>query len=325
MQLLARRVTAVVITAAIGVVSFGVATSVVAQSRVQPAGAGGAAPTGAASDASAAVEELKLGQVTDVRVGSDIVFPVDSYRMSPEDQNVVFLAEHKAMQSCMARFGESFDVPPQTVPAESHDYDRLFGVLDLAQAQSTGYHVVGDEILESGEGAGIAEKDASSLDERALDIAMGDGSDREINGQTVPAGGCISEARSITGDDGSSQALLESTVAYGLRQSDRDPRVLAAFRSWSECMKANGFTYETPAAAINDPKWATSKASAAEIQVAASDVNCKLSTGLTGLRVAVASAWQDEYISSHADEFKSLSRGDATKLAKARSLLATSR
>ena len=110
MQLLARRVTAVVITAAIGVVSFGVATSVVAQSRVQPAGAGGAAPTGAASDASAAVEELKLGQVTDVRVGSDIVFPVDSYRMSPEDQNVVFLAEHKAMQSCMARFGESFDV-----------------------------------------------------------------------------------------------------------------------------------------------------------------------------------------------------------------------
>jgi hypothetical protein len=75
MQLLARRVTAVVITAAIGVVSFGVATSVVAQSRVQPAGVGGAAPTGAASDASAAVEELKLGQVTDVRVGSDIVFP----------------------------------------------------------------------------------------------------------------------------------------------------------------------------------------------------------------------------------------------------------
>lgn len=207
-------------------------------------------------------------------------------------------------------------------PAENHDYDRLFGILNLAEAKTHGYHMPGDVILDSGESMGSKRPmSAAELDTLFMDVAMGDGSASKVNEQAVPEGGCITEARSRIGDVGASQRLNEAAINYGLDQSDRDPRVIAAFDSWSACMNDRGFAYGTPGDAGNDPRWSTSMASQTEIHVATADIECKLKTNLTGVRVAVASAWQTEYITSHKAEFEAVEAGYIEQLANADALL----
>jgi hypothetical protein len=242
--------------------------------------------------------------------------------MSPEDQNVVFLAEHKAMRVLHGKIRRvvrrSAADSSTTVMATS-----LFGVLDLAQAQSTGYRGDGTRSSSQAKEQGSQRRTRVSLDERALDIAMGDGSDREINGQTVPAG-CISEARSITGDD-AVRAKPSSSRPLRTACANRTEPSRARRVPFLERMHEGKRVHVRDACGrVNDPKWATSS-------VGRRDSSRRLGRQLQALsgpyraesrrRFCVA----DEYISSHADEFKSLSRGDATKLAKARSLLATSR
>ncbi|MFT4051909.1 MAG: hypothetical protein QM677_06620 [Microbacterium sp.] len=306
-------------------VSFGV-TAVVVLSTSAQAASSTETPSATATAQPASldpVEELVIGDVTDVGSAEDISGPIDSYRPSAKDENRVLLAEYKAMQSCMKRYGLTFDQPVWTVPSENHDYDRLFGVLDLSEAQSYGYHVPGDAVLASGETEKGADSksDSAELDPAFLDVAMGDGETQVVNGQKIPDGGCIAEARAKIGDDYAIQSLYEEAVNYGLSQSDRDPRVIAAFGSWSRCMAAFGFDYATPREAINDPQWATQVVAAAEIETATADIKCKVSTGLTSLRVAVAYAWQAEFITTHAKELDAAIRSFATQLTIADSLL----
>lgn len=322
-QFLGSKMKSAISAVAIGIVSFGIMTAAIVATSAQAA-----PPIAIANSAepdSGPVEELEIGAVVEVRSAQDISFPIDAYRPVPDEQNFIDLAVHEAMQSCMARFGLKFDRPFSKVPMENHDYDRLFGVLNLAEATTDGYHIPGEVVLASGEAA-RSEKDppsADELDPLFLNVASGDG-DASVNGKTVPEGGCITEARSKLGNVDASQTLYETAVNYGLTQSDRDTRVIAAFRSWSACMKDRGFTYETPMAAVDDPHWATPTASEAEIEVATADIQCKTSTNLTGLRVAVASAWQSQYIASHAKEYAAAREGVEEQLASARSLLQSS-
>lgn len=320
MQLLGTRVTTVVTTTAVGLLSFGVAAVAITYSPSSH-NVSGATPLPSPSTAAslAPVEELPIGDVVQVRSGAEIVLPVDGYRLPAGDQNMVYEAEHKAMESCMLRFGAAFDVPPQTVPAERTDYDRLFGVLDLSLAKKSGYHIPGDEISNTGQTAARSTKSLGMLDEHALSIATGEATARNRAVESLPSGGCVSESRETVGVV--NPELVEAAIGYGLEQSDRDVRVLAAFRAWSTCMAERGFKYETPAAAINDPRWATQRASQDEIATAVADVTCKNETNLTGVRVAVASAWQEKYIRSHRESFDKLGSALDEQVAHSKELL----
>jgi len=308
----------------VAVASFAATTGIVVAASASPGDdAPVATETAKAAEPTEPVEELRIGDVTEVRSAADITLPIDEYRMTSQEENLVLRAEHKAMVSCMDRFGAAFDVAVQTVSADNRNYDRLFGVLNQDEVQQYGYHAPGDVILGSGESTG-SKDDSGVLDENALAIATGENSSAvDSDGHAVPLGGCITEARTQTGDDGSGQELQESLIGYSLQQSDLDPRVLKAFDAWSACMKDRGLSYSTPMDAINDRRWSTTSATGDEIETATADVECKLATNLTGLRVAVAAAWQTDYIASHPKEFNALKERNAAIVEKSRAVLSS--
>jgi hypothetical protein len=81
-----------------------------------------------------------------------------------------------------------------------------------------------------------------------------------------------------------------------------DSRYVSAVAKWSACMKDQGFPYTDPLAAVGDAKWRTlDAASPQEIATATADVQCKISTNLIGIAVAVETAYDQRYIDAHAD------------------------
>ncbi|WP_298228427.1 hypothetical protein [Gryllotalpicola sp.] len=327
MFLLSTRVKTLGAVIAAGAAGFGITAAVITAASAQAANPVVPANTVTAAPSSAspkAVPELPIGPVTTVTNGKDISLPVDAYKASPSDQNLVLRAEYQEMKSCVARYGLAFDAPAAawTVPAINHDYDRLFGLIDITDARKYGYHT-GEELLPDGESkqssTGMADPAESAPN--YLAVAMGDPSVPEVNGLAVPSGGCIGEARSKLNDDLSAETLYEDAVNYGLAQSDADSRVIAAFGKWSKCMTDAGFSYATPVDAINDPEWSTTTPSAVEMEVAIADVECKTTTNLTGLRVAVAAAWQSQYIKAHAAQFAAMTANVGQQDAQAKAIL----
>lgn len=118
---------------------------------------------------------------------------------------------------------------------------------------------------------------------------------------------CFAQAAAAAGAENS----LDLTTTQGLPDGgptvpSGDPTYVAAVADWSGCMTERGYTYTDPQAALGDPRWsqdrASDQASAAQIATAVADVECKISTNLIGVAVAVQSAYDQQYIQSHADQ-----------------------
>lgn len=80
-----------------------------------------------------------------------------------------------------------------------------------------------------------------------------------------------------------------------------DSRYVDATRAWATCMKNQGFNYDTPLAAISDFPTPAAQSSDKAKAVAVADVNCKVSTNLVGIAVAVQSAYEQQYIDANRD------------------------
>ncbi len=76
-----------------------------------------------------------------------------------------------------------------------------------------------------------------------------------------------------------------------------DSRYVAAVATWSTCMKERGFDYPDPRAAISDRQWQTGDAR--EVATATADIECKISTNLVGIALAVQTAYDKQYIDTH--------------------------
>lgn len=284
---------------AAGVAALGIATIVVVTSIGQSSPS---TPTGGQQ----LVPELEIGEIRSISLPDDISLPLDEFRPDAESENAVLKAEHQLTQECMQRFGMSFDGPAWSVPAKHRDYDRLFGAINLDEAQKFGYQLPGESPSESGLGnlnpEEVLPPNVSEADYMAAFMGEADA----VNGVAIPDGGCVGEARAALGDDYRLQLLIEEGVNYSLTQSNRDPRVTEAFAAWSVCMSDAGYAYETPSDAVNDSRLNLDTVSGvqAQIDIAVADVQCKIDTDLTGIRVAVASAWQDEFIKDHAAELE---------------------
>jgi hypothetical protein len=104
------------------------------------------------------------------------------------------------------------------------------------------------------------------------------------NGSTLgyPTTGCLAQARaSLYGDDttwaraDSVTQILSNTV---LTQAGRDPILTKTIERWAGCMKAAGFTYQSPGAALSALTAVHPRAR--EIAVATADGKCQLQVGL---------------------------------------------
>ncbi len=142
-----------------------------------------------------------------------------------------------------------------------------------------------------------------------------------FNGKTIPDGGCLGAAqREVEGATDLSMPVQLAFDAWTASKSDS--RVVAAFAKWSMCMAGSGYHYSTPMEANNDPKWSGEKASAEEIAVAVADLNCKKTTNLVGIRMAVDAAYQREAISQHGVELNAIKAGLVRQAATASAILA---
>jgi hypothetical protein len=86
-----------------------------------------------------------------------------------------------------------------------------------------------------------------------------------------------------------------------------DSRYQQAVGAWRKCMTAHGYDYSDPRAPLSDPQWrdhpiVSPVPPSAEIATAIADVQCKVSTNLVGIAVAVQSAYDQLYINSHASQ-----------------------
>lgn len=307
---------------AAGVAAFGLTTIVVTVSAASGVQASTPTPTPTPSAAQQQpVPEREIGEVKPILHLTEISFPLDEFRPDAESENVVLKAEQQLTQDCMQRFDMTFDQPVWSVPVEIHDYDRLFGLINLDEVKTYGYHLPGESPSESGLGNPKPEVAPTNVPEADYMAAFMGEAD-SLKGVAIPEGGCIGEARTTLGDDYGLQFLIEEGVNFGLSQSNLDPRVTEAFAEWSICMFKAGYEYATPSNAINDPHWNTNsvRATPAEIDVAVADVQCKIDTNLTGIRVAVATAWQDQFIRDHATGLKESVAAFAKQLSAAKSI-----
>lgn len=287
----------------------------------------GAAATGQLQAVGSQVEP-SLEQIQTVTDWRQITLPLDAYELSLRDSATIDRAEYQLTQACMKQFGFAFDAPPWdswTAGVPQSDLDsnpahyRLFGLLDEEHAAQYGYHV--PETKAETETA-YREPENSRDYANVLGAKFSGGT---YQGQQIPDGGCIGQARRQFEGGGPSfdSSLPERTNFEAWDRSNRDSRVISAYTDWSACMKDAGFDYRTPADSNNDTRWNGDEATAAEIAVASADVTCKKQTNLVGVRMAVDAAYQRGAIQAHAPEFNALKLGHLRQIDNAVAALAT--
>ncbi len=274
----------------------------------------------AAPDASTPAEPRvdSIPTITDWR---DISLPLDAYVQDFAERQTVLRAEYVLTKRCVEQFGFQFAAPawdksPADVPnAGQPVHYRLYGLLDEDHAKLMGYHSYGERLASE---AAYADKELPRDYYNVVAARFGGG---VFNGKTIPDGGCFGAAqREVEGATDLSLPVQLTFDAWTASKSDS--RVVAAFAKWSMCMAGSGYHYSTPMEANNDPTWSGEKASAEEIAVAVADVNCKKTTNLVGIRMAVDAAYQREAISQHGVELNAIKAGFVRQAATASAILA---
>lgn len=256
--------------------------------------------------------------ITDWR---DISLPLDEYAQSFAERQIVLRAEYALTKSCVEQFGFEFSAPawdksPADVPnAGLPVHYRLYGLLDEDHAKKMGYHSYGEKLASEAAYADM------KLPDDYYNVVVAEFGGGVFNGKTIPDGGCVGAA--VREVEGAIDLSLPDELAYSAwTASKSDSRVVAAFAKWSTCMAGSGYHYSTPMAANDDPNWSGERASAEEIAVAVADVNCKKTTNLVGIRMAVDAAYQRAAISQHGAELDAIKAGFARQAATASAILA---
>ncbi len=114
---------------------------------------------------------------------------------------------------------------------------------------------------------------------------------------------CAERSTSNTpGQAGWSEFTSETAVLPdgGPKSAVNDSRYVSAVGNWSSCMNEKGFDYPDPLAAIGDRQWhQLETADSQEIATATADIDCKISTNLVGIGLAVQTAYDKHYIDTH--------------------------
>jgi hypothetical protein len=252
-------------------------------------------------DEKTVVTEPTLATVPVVRSAADLVFPLDSYLVTPEQQHAVTDAINILGRDCLRRFGLEWPAARVSGTATVNLNARRYAVIDPAKAAVEGYHAV--DIIKQERAIQEQTSTAVKPSNDAMNVWAGRG-ERSFNGEPVPSGGCAQEAtRKLTdGLPAADPKLPEQLQLDAHARTVKDSRVLAVFRAWSDCMRKRGFDYPDPFVANDDQRWQTQAISREEIDTAVADVDCKLESNVAGTLLAVESAYQRRLIDEHTTE-----------------------
>ena len=235
--------------------------------------------------------------------------PLQAYRLTPTELATVYYAKDLLVQQCMGRFG--FDHAPRRsfsdelqamLKQERWDISRLYGVSVREWAEEYGYGLPPDD-PESTEQE--PERSASftfvlsgqrTVNGELPRPSLGDETESpgEVDGQPIPPGGCLGEARRElgTGDPN----VSDFGMAHDLRMLGRPEfEGGAAYRKvvgeWTACLADKGYRVTAPlddqgdigkmldARAERGDGDLTGPATPSEIELAVADVDCKQQVG----------------------------------------------
>lgn len=238
--------------------------------------------------------------------------PFDAYSPSLSALYAVSNAQDRLILECMKAAGQEWKVIQRPTNLEDLRNRRRYGVIEMKIADEYGYHVPTGLLTPADVEHKYDAREASlSESQKALAYAKD---------------GCGSEAvRQLRPEAEGDQALLIKLDHESLAGSQRDPVVAAALRSWRECVRQQGFTYQDPFAAISDEQWwadDTAGPSPTEIAVAVADVRCKEQAGLIDAWQAAEVRLQEDMIAKNPDYFHKLSASLEHDLTAAQAVLA---
>ncbi|GAA1403495.1 hypothetical protein GCM10009639_48400 [Kitasatospora putterlickiae] len=250
----------------------------------------------------------------------DKALPIEAYLLTGEQGRQLATAKNALTDRCMARFGFTSIEPPAPSGAggaTTNLTQRRYFVTNATEAAQYGY---GSKTPVTNAKPSAAPKPPAyelaltGSPNGAIAIMPGQTPQggQDVNGQKVPPGGCLGEASGKLGaapanNNGGDAQLALDVKDTGWKQSQTDPRLLAAFSAWSGCMKAKGYNYPTPMAATDDPQWQTLGASSEKArQTATADATCKAEHNVVGVWYTVESAYETALIEQNAEALSAI-------------------
>ncbi len=231
----------------------------------------------------------------------DLTLPLDAYSLGAKDRAQVIRARFMLMEECMRHVGIDFRLPAVEPVTDLRNVD-LLRWLDPRHSAESGYL---GERRNPDEMTGIPSYSVTDEEFYVLE-----GKVRRFHGRTVPPGGCMAKADALLNrgargvgpadagkrfDDDEVPRYVDSATDLALE----DPRIAAAEREWSDCMRSEGFDYRSTDQALGDPRWASTvnddsightpkpRGTRAEIDTAVADARCRAETGYSDVRRTV--------------------------------------
>ncbi|MCO8277327.1 hypothetical protein M1L60_42800 [Actinoplanes sp. TRM 88003] len=237
------------------------------------------------------------------------MLPLDVYLLTGEQRVKIDAAVTSMGRDCLKRFGLSWPMNQLPTPDGTPRNARRYAVIEAGKAATIGYHA--------------PETAPPNVDQKkptadAMNVWAGRG-EQTFRGQPVPVGGCAGEAvrQLAEGAPEADPGLPEKLQFETYNQTKADSRVAQVFADWSTCMRAKGYSYPDPYAAVGDQRWQTARADPAEIKAATADVACKTETQLPGMMLAVETAYQKRVAAQRATELAAIKVYLETQLANA--------
>ncbi|WP_328562431.1 hypothetical protein [Streptomyces coelicoflavus] len=226
----------------------------------------------------------------------DLRLPIEEYLFSDAEMGSVREAQQTLIERCARRFGLTYEPVSAGPPVGPRSVmDRRYGLTDAKLARADGYHL-GDRDPRTQEMEEFEAPKGKML--TVLTGKPGDSGGDKVNGVEVPAAGCAGEAgRELSKEEtlGSSD-LAQDLNGKSFSATKEDRQVLAAFKSWSQCMKDKGFSYPDPLTVMSDSRFQGQKSTPLEIRTAVADVACKGRVNLVGIWFAVEVEYQKSLI-----------------------------
>ena len=239
--------------------------------------------------------EPAIGTIPVITEPSQIVRPIDTYLPGETEIVNLHIAYYALLNDCFAKHGititaymySNLDDLRKSVHVSAVErvmLTTLYGDFDPDGAAANGY-ALGSGLGRPENIVGLA---APPQDDPLHATAM---ACWEAVGQVDPTNGAI-DIGLVT-----QQQLPDG----GPTVNRQDSRMVTVYKQWSACMAEKGFTYPDPRSAFFDPQWNQDDMQTLEVATAVADMNCKISTNLVGVAVAVQSAYDQVYIDSHRD------------------------
>lgn len=286
--------------------------------------------------------QISVGRIPPASSGQSIVMPLDSYQQVISQQQAALAAVTVLLiHRCMQEAGFSYPAVPQPANGE-----RLLqsieqpaeGPISLAQAETYGFGQPKAQPGRNGPSGGRAPpggqsgviicgnfgcvplQDMRKHSHAWIGALLGTFPGARVRARPHP--GCLETSQvQLSGRRPIGTDPLPELASQAVLWTRSDPRILAVQRSWSACMAARGYTYQT----VLQPeqrRW-PSTPTRAEIATAVADVSCKTRVNLPNTWLAVEAAYQRALIAENLALLSQLQTNFGVLLHRAETLLGT--